>query len=133
LRVGSVLPLLSSALGRNFAAHLPESMTEEWVEDELLLQKPVASLEDAEVPLTREAFRKMAATIREQGYSRCRNTLLPNFTSVSAPIFDLSGMMVAALTVMGPSHLLSTESEAETIRLLKEHATKISQTAGIYG
>ncbi|QWF53812.1 IclR family transcriptional regulator [Bordetella hinzii] len=133
LRVGSVLPLLSSALGRNFAAHLPETVTASLLQEELSLQSLVAEPQDAGVPRNVEAFREMAARIREQGYSRCRNSLLPNFTSLSAPIFDLSGTIIAALTVMGPNHLLHEASEAQTLALLKAHAAEISQTAGVYG
>ena len=39
MRVGSVLPLLNSALGRNFLSHLPEHMTSTLTKDELARQK----------------------------------------------------------------------------------------------
>ncbi|AZY49179.1 IclR family transcriptional regulator [Bordetella avium] len=131
LRVGSVLPLLSSALGRNFAAHLPAALIADLVRDELALREPLADPSRNDVPNTEAEVEDMLARIRAQGFSRCRNTLLPNFTSLSAPVFDLSGTIIAALTVMGPTHLMQTEQQ--TLDLLKHHAAEISQTAGLYG
>lgn len=133
LRVGSVLPLLSSALGRNFLAHLPPAATQQAVQDELRLQAPLAHPPGAELPRTLDEVQALTADIRAQGFSRCQNTLLPHFTSLSVPIFDLSGTIIAALTVMGPSHLLDQESEGQVLGLLRQHAAEISQTAGVYG
>lgn len=133
LRVGSVLPLLSSALGRNFLAHLPPAATHQAVQDELQLQAPLAHPPGAQLPHTQEDVQAMAADIRAQGYSRCQHTLLPHFTSLSVPIFDLSGSIIAALTVMGPSHLLDVESERRVLGLLKRYAGEISQVGGVYG
>ena len=133
LRVGSVLPLLSSALGRNFLAHLPAAETSGMLEHELKLQSSGYTVPHADIPRTAAAVDEMKSIIRDQGYSRCQNTLLPNFTSLSAPIFDLSAGIVAALTIMGPAHMLTEENEADAVRLLKRHTAEISQTAGMYG
>lgn len=132
LRVGSVLPLLSSALGRNFVAHLPSNVTTPLIELELTLNCPVANPSEADVPQDMPAVQAMIERIQAQGYSHCRNTLLPHFTSMSAPIMDLSGSIVAALTIMGPNHLME-RSEADTLQRLRHHAAEISQTAGVYG
>ena len=134
LRVGSVLPLLTSALGRNFLAHLPSSVTESMVKEELSVHAPaLAPTSKIEVPQTLDEVVDMCQRIRKQGYSRSKDSLLPNFTALSAPVFDLSGTIIAALTVMGPSHLLKDQAEDEVLRLLRHHAVEISQTAGIYG
>ncbi|MDP9968961.1 DNA-binding IclR family transcriptional regulator [Variovorax paradoxus] len=134
LRVGSVLPLLTSALGRNFLAHLPSSMTESMVKEELSVHAPaLASYAKSEVPQTLEEVVDMSRRVKKQGYSRSKDSLLPNFTALSAPVFDLSGTIIAALTVMGPSHLLKDKAEVEVLALLRHYAVEISQTAGIYG
>lgn len=134
LRVGSVLPLLSSALGRNFLAHLPSTVTSSMVEEELAWQQPSGSPDSASAtPRSAQEIEAMIGQVREAGYSRCQDVLLPNFTSLSAPIFDLSGGMIAAITVMGPSVLLNQEAELGISQLLKQHAKDISQSAGLYG
>jgi len=128
LRVGSVLPLLSSALGRNFLAHLPESSTRELLEQELALHRipsprPVRHY-------TRKDVRTMCAQIRQRHLSRCRDDLIPHFTSLSAPVFDMFGAMTAAITLMGPVGVLDDDLDAETARLMTEKATAISAAAG---
>ncbi len=132
LRLGSVLPLLSSALGLNFFAHLPEEMTAGMLEDELRVPMSASGLARGDACRTREQAMQLREDIRAHGFSRCQDTLLPNFTSLSAPIFDLSGGIIAALTVMGPSRLLEGTAEADVLGLLQRNASEISQTAGMY-
>lgn len=134
LRVGSVLPLLSSALGRNFLAYLPRTVTEAMVEEELVLIDPHASMPyAADVPKSWDVITTMIASIREQGLSRCQDALLPHFTSLSAPIFDQTGAITAGITIMGPSHLLDPAAEMDVARLLRSHSLEISSAAGWYG
>ncbi|WP_199135300.1 IclR family transcriptional regulator C-terminal domain-containing protein [Delftia sp. ASV31] len=92
--------------------------------------KPPGLSPGAQLPRTQEDVQALVADIRAQGYSRCQHTLLPHFTSPSVPIFDLSGSIIAALTVMGPSHLLDAESERRVLGLLKRYAGEISQVGG---
>jgi DNA-binding IclR family transcriptional regulator len=130
LRVGTVLPLLSSALGRNFLAHLPRSLTDDMLKLEL---KNAASGSLADVPSSRVEVEKMIVHINDSGLSRCRDALLPQFTSLSAPIFDHLGEMVAAITIMGPKGALDDELDGETAQTLKAQAMRISQEAGWVG
>jgi DNA-binding IclR family transcriptional regulator len=129
LRVGSVLSLLRSALGRNFLAHLPRSITEQMLDQELKEERSRhARIDDA--PATKAEVEDMVATIRHDGISRCRDALLPNFTSLSAPIFDQTGFMIAAITMMGPIGILDDDLKGATARALLAHARALSATAG---
>lgn len=127
LRVGTVLPLLSSALGRNFLAHLPRTLTTDTLKQEL---KAATSATPPDVPKTLGEVDKMVAGINKAGLSRCRDALLPQFTSLSAPIFDHLGEMVAAITIMGPKGALDDELDGETAQTLKAQAMRISREAG---
>ncbi|OKO78016.1 IclR family transcriptional regulator [Bradyrhizobium sp. AS23.2] len=129
LRVGSVLSLLRSALGRNFLAHLPRSITEQMLDQELKeeLSRHVR-VDDA--PTTKSEVEEMVETIRRDGISRCRDALLPNFTSLSAPIFDQAGFMIAAITMMGPIGILHDDLKGPTATSLIAHARALSATAG---
>lgn len=129
LRVGSVLSLLRSALGRNFLAHLPRSLTGEMLDQELKEELTREKrLDDA--PTTKAEVEEMMDTIRRDGISRCRDALLPNFTSLSAPIFDQDGFMIAAITMMGPIGILNDDLKGATATALMSHARSISVTAG---
>lgn len=129
LRVGSVLSLLRSALGRNFLAHLPRSITEQMLDQELKEERSRhARIDDA--PATKIEVEEMVAAIQRDGISRCRDALLPNFTSFSAPIFDQTGFMIAAITMMGPIGILDDDLKGTTATTLLAHARALSATAG---
>jgi DNA-binding IclR family transcriptional regulator len=129
LRVGSVLSLLRSALGRNFLAHLPRSITEHLLDQELKEERSRhARIDDA--PATKAAVEDMVTAIRRNGISRCRDALLQNFTSLSAPIFDQNGFMIAAITMMAPIGILDDDFKGPTATTLLTHARALSSTAG---
>ncbi|QKH34658.1 IclR family transcriptional regulator [Achromobacter pestifer] len=127
LRVGSVLPLLSSALGRNFLAHLPEASTRELLEQEMA---SAGADGYGGKSYTQKDVQAIREEVLEHHLSRCRDALLPHFTSLSAPIFDMLGEMKAAITLMGPVGAIDDDLQSDTARLLSEKARSISATAG---
>ena len=56
--------------------------------------------------------------------------MLPQFTSLSAPVFDHLGEMVAAITIMGPKGALDDDLDGATAQALKAQALRISREAG---
>jgi DNA-binding IclR family transcriptional regulator len=134
LRVGSVLPLLSSALGRNFLAHLPRSVTEELLKHELKIsQTDQATSRHSDLLKSVTDIEQMITMVKQNGLSQCRNALLPHFTSLSAPIFDHLGEMIAAITIMGPMGILDDDLQGGAAQTLKEQARRISNDAGWTG
>lgn len=129
LRVGSVLSLLRSALGRNFLAHLPRSITGQMLDQELKEERSRHTRID-DAPATKAEVEEMVAAIQRDGISRCRDALLPNFTSFSAPIFDQTGATIAAITMMGPIGILDDDLKGSTATTLLAHARTLSVTAG---
>ncbi|MBF5003291.1 IclR family transcriptional regulator [Diaphorobacter caeni] len=126
LRVGSVLPLLSSALGRNFLAHLPPANTRELLEQEMAsVLRP-----DGQRKYSEKDVEMMRKDVLDHHISRCKDALLPNFISMSAPIFDMLGEMKAAITLMGPVGSFDDDLNSPTARVLSEKARSISETAG---
>lgn len=131
IRVGSVLPLLRSALGRNFLAHLPRALTRELLEQEMKQYQVDGSLvEISDMPRSPGDVDNMIAAARRSGLSRCRDALLPHYTSLSAPIFDHAGFMIAAITLMGPVGALDDDPAGATARTLLDRARQISREAG---
>lgn len=129
LRVGTVLTVLRSALGRNFLAHLPQEATRELLARELSEEGQKDTQKD-DTPRTPQEVEKMLAEIRRAGVSFCRDALFANFTSLSAPIFDQAGIMIAAITIMGPIGSLDDRLEGEVANALRTGAQAISTTAG---
>lgn len=131
LRVGSVLPVLRSALGRNLLAFLPDTVTGPLVERELAeigamtLDRP-----DIDLPRNRRDVAAMAEQVRRQGLSRCRRMLLSDYTAISAPVFDFSGTVAAGVTLMGPIGILDDELDGPVAAVLRTVAAGISRAAG---
>jgi len=131
MRVGSVLPLLNSALGRNFLSHLPEHMTSTLTKDELARQKTNPELIlGADAPRSMDQVHSMIAKVRENGFSRCVDSLIPGYTAMSAPIYDQFGGIIAALTIQGPNEAIQQGASEKTVLLLKESTAQISKAAG---
>jgi len=131
LRIGGVLPLLRSALGRNFLAHLPRDLTRELLDQELADEKIGGLVKrKAGVPRTVNEVETMCAQIRKGGISWCRHSLMPHFTSLSAPIFDHTGFMTAAITLTGQVGILDDDLKGLTARTLVDQARRISNAAG---
>lgn len=88
VRLGYVLPMTNSATGLVFLAFLPEARTKE-------------ALADGEsVPARR------LSAIRSSGHATTAGLINANFAAISAPIFDFTGEIAAAVTLLGPDKYL---------------------------
>lgn len=112
LRLGAVLPLTGSALGRLFLAYLPRSMT------------------SAGVPKAGLSYEEASQNIRQTQLSISRGELLAEHIAISAPVFDQSGRILAGITLMGPQTLLSDDPNSKAALALKALTKTISHEAG---
>jgi DNA-binding IclR family transcriptional regulator len=124
IRVGSVLPLLDSAIGRVFLTFLPRSATEPVLktEREALLGRTGTD--------ERARIKQIIDATRANGVAVARGTLLAGFTAIAAPILDHAGFPVAALSIVGPIGALDDGFDAAPARLLKHAAGKLSEQIG---
>jgi DNA-binding IclR family transcriptional regulator len=98
VRVGSVMPLLTSATGRIFAAFMPWERAKELVSKELVLLRKRKGASTMPLP----AFKSLLRKIRADGVSPADGSQLSSISALSAPIFDSESRMVAAITALGP-------------------------------
>lgn len=125
LRIGSVLPLLSSALGKNFAAHLSETIITPMITKEIAKNQNVLG-----IPKNLNEAEEMLKEIRLNGVSQSRGGILSDYTAISVPIFDFSRTIIAGLTIMGRVHRLDDRINGSASKLLKEAGRKISINRG---
>lgn len=123
VRIGSVLPLLSSALGKNFAAHLPESITRPILIEEIEQNRP-------NIPNNLAQVQENLDKIRKQGISQGRGQLVSDFTALSVPIFNFANSIIAGLTIVGSINKFDDRIDGYSAKLLKEIGMKISLTRG---
>lgn len=120
IRIGSVLPLTTTAIGRTFLAHLPPSATGPLVEAET---KRMDSAIDAE-------FGPLLAEIRARKLARVPSAMLPGVDAIAAPVFDYRGGLVAVVCVVARSQANITGWEGTAVRALTETAQELSARLG---
>ena len=76
------------------------------------------------------ALRGKLAEIREQGYSITVDELDLGAHSVSAPIYDYSGQVVASISIAGPSIRFSDDRIQRYVRLVTAATLRISRSLG---
>lgn len=124
LRLGRTLPLMGSASGRIFLAHMPNSLT-----------RPVLMQEAASTGAASPGPRKIKAMIdeiRSSGFAAIDGSVVPGLRAIAAPIFDLQGELRACMALVSPSQAL-VEVPSVALGALIEAARDTSETLGWRG
>jgi DNA-binding IclR family transcriptional regulator len=108
LRLGDVMPLLTSATGRCFAAYLPPTLTHNLLAAEMAHWQQRETLDPAlvsarGVPTDEARCLALWTEVRQRGLARVVDTLLPGIAGFCAPVFDAAGHMVLGVVSMGPT------------------------------
>jgi DNA-binding IclR family transcriptional regulator len=109
MRHGTVMSLAGTASGRLFAAYRTEEAT---------------ALAEA---LPEEA---VIAAVRAAGLATSRDSVVAGVSAAAAPVFDASGRLVLALTVIGPTASLDFSLEAPLAAVLRDAAALLSRRLG---
>jgi len=127
LRTGTVLPLANSATGRAFVAYCRAPFLKKLLERELR-----ASAEASGTTLTTQIreLEPIISEIRLHGISRASNSLIPGINGFSAPVFDHTGHMIAAITSLGSVGNFDTEWNSPLALSIKEAAHALSSRLG---
>ena len=122
IRVGSVLPLLDSALGYVFLAYLPASQTR----DRLRGQQAEGTTRDA-TPGEIDALKR---STRTAGLGQTRDRTIFGLAALAAPVFDAAGGIAAALALVLPSRMLGRGQATELGGALRAAAAGASGALG---
>jgi DNA-binding IclR family transcriptional regulator len=127
LRLGDVMPLLSSATGRCFAAYLSrEAITP-------LLKEEIARAQKqrrGDVPATLAQARGLLDEVRQHGAARVVDTLLPGIVGFCAPVFDSDGHIALGMVALGPLGTFDPEWGGAIDRALRHAASQLSSDLG---
>jgi len=127
LRIGAVMPLVSSATGRCFAAFM-QSVS---IEEQLRLE--IAAAQKSPLPhliRTPAQFARVLDESRRYGLTHVEGDLLPGVNALSAPVFDAAGTMILALTMLGPAGLFDSRYDGPLAAALKSAAHALSRRLG---
>ena len=125
IRIGSRLPVLSTAIGRIFLAYLPEADVAALVAAE----QKTALAHGTELPSPDE-MRDLTAEIRRRRLVRVPSPLVPGIDALAAPVFDFTNKLVAVVCVVARSEAKITGWSGSAVRALTETAAEISARLG---
>lgn len=127
LRTGVVLPLLSSATGLAFAAFYRSPYLRKLLDTEIQAAAEARRTTPAAVL---NALSAQLAEIRRHGVSRASGSLTPGINGFSAPVFDHTGRMVAAITSLGIIGNFDMDWDSPMARSTREAAAALSRRLG---
>jgi len=129
IRPGSVLPVLSSATGRVFAAFLEERMSAPFVANELQARKAARG---TRTMTTMREVEALKAEIRRTGISTVSGELREGISGVGVPVFNHEGALVLVLACFGSGRRFDLSSNGTPSTTMKKASTSLSQQLG-YG
>lgn len=121
VRVGGMFTVTGTATGRLFAAFLP--------------RETVAPLVAAELPdpAAQPAYWDEVAAVRAAGHALTFDRPIPGVSAVAAPVFDFTGAMQLAVTVIGPTPLIDLAPGGAAIRAACAFTAQLSADLGYTG
>ncbi len=125
IRIGSRLPVLTTAIGRIFLAYLPEADVAALVATE----RKAAQAHGTELPSPDE-MHDLTAEIRRRRLARIPSPLIPGIDALAAPVFDFTNKLVAVVCVVARSEAKITGWNGSAVRALTETAAEISARLG---
>lgn len=125
-RVGEIMPILNSATGLVFGAWMPRSLTDDHI------RRSAASARRAtgQPPPSQVALDRLFDGVREAGLGITEGGLNPTVNALSAPIFDHRGVLVAALSTLGPANELEVAPTGPVALALRRFAAELSAELG---
>lgn len=140
MRHGTVMSIADTASGRLFAAYMPPEKVRAVLEEERVRER-TNPLRDAPLALgasvtmrplpSWEEFQQRLQEVRAAHASIAIDGLVPGVSALAVPVFDYTGEMVLALTVIGPSGIFDTRPEGPLAQAVRECAREISQRLGM--
>lgn len=127
LRLGDVMPLLSSATGRCFAAYVSREAIAPMLREELARAR---ALGRADVPYKQPEVAQMLQEVRERRMARVVDTLLPGIAGFCAPVFDFDGHLAMGIVAMGSVVNFDTAWDGSVATALDQAARQLSHDLG---
>ncbi|MGO4327186.1 IclR family transcriptional regulator [Cupriavidus sp. 2TAF22] len=135
LRVGTVLSLVNTAIGRLFAAHLPEHVLLGLLEQDALRLAGVPKAEVVEAgggkgETLAPAYAARLAQIRTARIDNALGRPVPGIDTLAAAVFDHTGSIALVVALIGTSGSFDSHTDGETARVLLQAARRLSWRFG---
>jgi DNA-binding IclR family transcriptional regulator len=119
-RVGEIMPMLSSATGRVFAAWLAPAVSRPFIDAELTAG-PITTEAEAEA---------IVAATRAAGLGWTQGGLNATVNALSAPLFDYRGALAGAVSALGPAEDFDVALDGPLAAALRAAGHRLSRDLG---
>ena len=123
VREGETFDLHAGASGKVLLAFSSEAFCSE------ILKQSLQRMTSTTI-VDRELLEKELETVRQRGYASSIGEVVPEVAGISAPVFNHTGAILAALTVAGPIQRFAGERFQDMCRHVVSSAKKLSQLLG---
>jgi DNA-binding IclR family transcriptional regulator len=152
LRVGSVMSLVNTAIGRVFAAHVADDVRAGLLAQDYLRLAGDASTGEAalvrsaaqdkpaalasgtdsapEFVAASKAYAQRLAQVRTDGIDTALSRPVPGINTLAAPVFDHTGSICLVLALMGPSGSFDSEPMGKPAQTLRAATLRLSRRFG---
>ena len=131
LRLGDVMPMLSSATGRCFAAFLGHGVGSD--QARALMAREMAQARESgreDVPTNARSLDALLRETREHGLGRVRNVLLPGISGFCAPVFDADGHLALGVVSLGSTAGFNTDWDGPLAGAMRQMTEQLSADLG---
>jgi IclR family transcriptional regulator, KDG regulon repressor len=118
--IGTMNPVTTKSNGKAVMAFLSEDQALRILQSEGLSSFTRNSITDI------EAYRRELAVIRKRGYAVDSEEFREGISAISAPVFNVSGQIVGALSVVGPAFRLTKNKVASYGKKCADAAAQLS-------
>ena len=125
MRTGTVMALTQTATGNVFAAYVSSAAI-----DAALMATFPDSVQRNAAKKTLASLAPEFAQVRRRGLARAQGNPVPGINAFSAPVFDHSGDIALAVTVLGSAAEFDASWGSEIAKQVKATARSISQRLG---
>lgn len=128
-RAGTIYSITGSATGLAYAAHMPERMVRRMVAAQMQVE--------AHTPLvgavrSYESAANGFAQIRSRGFVTIDPLPLPGILAIAVPVFDFTGDIRMAITLIGPVSGLDADPAGPQVRALLDCRRELSEQLGFF-
>jgi DNA-binding IclR family transcriptional regulator len=130
LRVGTVMSLVNTAIGRVFAAYVADDVRYGLLAQDHLRLAGAAAGEIFAGAEVKEAYAQRLTQIRTDGIDTALSRPVPGIDTLAAPVLDHTGSICLVLALMGPSGSFNSELAGDPAQTLRAATLRLSRRFG---
>jgi DNA-binding IclR family transcriptional regulator len=129
LRVGTVMSLVNTAIGRVFAAYVADDVRAGLLtQDHLRLAGEEVNA--AQAPVNNQTYAQRLVQIRADGIDTALSRPVPGISTLAAPVLDHTGSICLVLALMGPSGSFNSDLGGGPAQTLRAATLRLSRRFG---